>query len=129
MANGLFTLLYLRHKERSFEQTAYHCLIVGWFGSLVALVSGTIDAARQLIGPDAPRDNALLTWVNAHAATGIATAIVYGQALLRRRRNPTILDDATLRGGYLRLLVVGALLVVVGGWLGGHLVYELGLGS
>jgi len=128
LASGLFTLIALRRGEAAWETSAYHCLLVGWLGAVVALLTGTADAVRQLVGPAAPRDNALIGWVNAHAFTNLAATVVYGQALLRRRRGPAILDDPTIRRGYLRLHVLGAALLIVGGWLGGHLVYGLRLG-
>jgi uncharacterized membrane protein len=123
LANGLLTLLYLRGWGAAFETSAYHCLVLGWLGTGVALVTGTIDAARQLpLGP-------ALGWVNAHAAVGIAILIVYGQALLQRRRDPHLLKpDAVGRRAYLTRLALGAGLVVLDGWLGGHLVYGIGLG-
>lgn len=128
LANGIFTFLYLRRGGRAFETSAYHCLVLGWLGSLLATVTGTIDALRHFTGPDALRDNTLLAWVNAHAAVGIAIILVYWQALQRRRRQPDILDDRQKRRGYLRLLVTGMVLVVISGWLGGYLVYTLRLG-
>src|SRR5512141_1980976 len=82
LASGLFTLISLRRGERAWETSAYHCLIVGWLAATVALVSGTIDALRQLTGPTAPRDNALIGWVNAHAFLNVAVVVIYGQALL-----------------------------------------------
>jgi uncharacterized membrane protein len=48
--------------------------------------------------------------------------------LLLRRRHPDILDLPRQRSGYLRLLLIGALLVLLDGWLGGLLVYSFGLG-
>ncbi|MCG8346611.1 MAG: hypothetical protein MI924_02370 [Chloroflexales bacterium] len=128
LANGLLTILYLRQREPSLETSAYHCLALGWLGACLATVSGLIDAVRQLAGPESPRDNALIGWVNAHAIVGVATVVVYGQALRRRRQHPAILDDQHARKGYLRLLVFGSLLIVLNGWLGGHLVYVLRLG-
>jgi uncharacterized membrane protein len=128
LASGLFTLLHLRRGERSWETSAYHCLIVGWLAGALALATGTLDALRQLVGPDVPRDNALIGWVNAHAFLNLAALVIYGQALLLRRRHPAILDDAAGRRGYLARHALGALLLVAGGWVGGHLVYTLGLG-
>ncbi len=124
--SGLFTVIALRRGEPAWETSAYHCLLVGWLAGVVAVLSGAFDAARQLIGPEAPR--ALVGWVNAHALVNLAALIVYGQALLQRRRRPDLLADATARRGYLRLHAIGALLLVVGGWLGGQLVYRFGLG-
>ncbi|MEI7768868.1 MAG: DUF2231 domain-containing protein [Chloroflexales bacterium] len=128
LASGLFSALYMRRGERAWETSAYHCLIVGWAVGAIALASGTIDALRQLVGPDVPRDNALIGWVNAHAFLNVAVVVIYGQALLLRRRRPDILDDAAARPGYLGRHALGALLLVAGGWVGGHLVYTLGLG-
>jgi uncharacterized membrane protein len=127
LVSSLFTLIALR-RAGGWETSAYHCLLVGWLAGVVAVLTGVWDAVRQLTGPDAIRDNTLITFVNIHAASNIAALVVYGQALLRRRRAPAILADAAARPGYLRLHLFGALLLLVGGWLGGYLVYRLGLG-
>jgi uncharacterized membrane protein len=121
------TALYLWRGDRSLETAAYHCLWLGWLLLLPAVVTGTIDAARQVFDPLHPREDALV-WVNAHALAGVAIMVVYWQAWQARRRNPAILDDAGARRGYLALLTLGAMLVVLTGWLGGRLVYSLRLG-
>jgi len=121
------TALYLWRGDRSLETAAYHCLWLGWLLLLPAVVTGTIDAARQVFDPLRPRDDALV-WVNAHALAGVAIMVVYRQAWQVRRRNPAILDDAGARRSYLALLTLGAMLVVLTGWLGGRLVYSLRLG-
>ncbi len=121
------TALYIWRGDRSLETAAYHCLWLGWLLLLPAVVTGTIDAARQVFDPLRPRDDALV-WVNAHALTGVAIMVVYWQAWQARRRNPAILDDAGARRSYLALLTLGAMLVVLTGWLGGQLVYSLRLG-
>jgi len=121
------TALYLWRGDRSLETAAYHCLWLGWLLLLPAIVTGTIDAARQVFDPLRPRDDALV-WVNAHALAGVAIMVVYWQAWQVRRRNPAILDDAGARRSYLALLTLGAMLVVLTGWLGGRLVYSLRLG-
>lgn len=123
LVSGLFTALALRRGGEGWGQSAYHCLIVGWLASVVALITGVADIARQLADV-----GGAIGWVNAHAFVNVAAVLVYGQALLRRRRNPAILDDADGRRGYLGLHGLGAALIIVGGWLGGHLVYALGIG-
>lgn len=130
LAHALFTLLYLWRRTPSLETSAYHCLIVGWFGAVLATLTGSLDAWQQIYSGSAgaTTDLALLNRVNAHAASGLAIVIVYGNLLLRRRRLPTLLDDPVQRRGYLRLLAVGVLLLLLGGWLGGQLVYRFGLG-
>ncbi|NJM08066.1 DUF2231 domain-containing protein [Candidatus Gracilibacteria bacterium] len=129
LISSLFTLLYLRSHKPSIETTAYHTLLVGWCSGVIAVASGSLDAFRQLTGPDAVRSADLINWVNAHAIVNIAALFVYGQALLRRRRRPDILDTTSLRRTYLALHAVGAALILIGGWLGGQLVYTFGLGT
>jgi uncharacterized membrane protein len=129
LANGLLTLLYLyRGRQRAFETSAYHCLVLGWIGSLLAVLSGAWDAWQQVYAPGATISTAVLNRVNLHAAAGVAIVLVYGRALLLRRRKPDVLDDPQQRRGYLGLLLIGALLVLVSGWLGGQLVYAFRLG-
>lgn len=128
LVSSLFTVLALRRPAGGWANSAYHCLLVGWFAGLIAVLSGTWDAVRQLTGPDAVRDNVVITWVNLHAFSTIAALVVYGQALLQRRRHPDVLIDPERRSGYLRLHGIGVLLLLGGGWLGGYLVYQLGLG-
>ncbi|MEM8533026.1 MAG: DUF2231 domain-containing protein [Chloroflexota bacterium] len=127
IGNAILTVLYLRRGERSLETAAYHCLWLGLLLTIPALLTGTIDAGRQLVGIPNPRTDAL-GWINAHAAVGVALVVVYWQAWQLRRRNPTILDDKSLRKAYLTRLGIGVTLIVIDGWLGGHLVYSLQLG-
>ncbi|MFV9506838.1 MAG: DUF2231 domain-containing protein [Oscillochloridaceae bacterium umkhey_bin13] len=128
LASSLFSVLATRPGREGWAISAYHCLLVGWIASIVALLTGTADAVRLLTGPDAPRDPTLANWVNAHAFSNLAAVAVYGQALLRLRRQPNLLTDPTARRGYLQLHAIAAALLVLGGWLGGYLVYQLGVG-
>jgi uncharacterized membrane protein len=123
LAGGLLSWLYLRSGHEAYETSAFHCLSLGWLGASLALLTGALDALRQL-----PLDDALL-WLNLHALSGLALTLLFGQALLERRRDPTILKQASpRRRAYLTRIALGCLLVVVSGWLGGYLVYGLGLG-
>lgn len=128
LASSLFSLLATRPDREGWAVSAYHCLLVGWFASIVALLTGTLDALRLLTGPEASRDPGLVNWVNAHAVTNLAAVVIYGQALLRLRRQPQLLRDPAARGAYLRLHAFGAVGLIVGGWIGGYLVYQLGVG-
>jgi uncharacterized membrane protein len=127
LGNALLTLLYLRRGDLAFETSAYHCLWLGWLGALLAIAAGTLDAARHLLAGANPRTDAL-GWINAHALVGFAILIVYWQAWQIRRRNPGVLANTTARRGYLARLMLGVALLVLDGWLGGHLVYSLRLG-
>jgi uncharacterized membrane protein len=126
LGNALLTALYLWRREPSLEVGAYHCLWLGWLCILPAVVTGTYEAARLLLGAGAA--STPLGWVNAHAVAALAVAAVYWQAWQARRRNPAILDDARQRRGYLVRLALGVALLVLTGWIGGHMVYTLHIG-
>jgi uncharacterized membrane protein len=127
LGNALLTVLYLRRGDHTLETGAFHCLWLGWLGTLLAIGAGTFDAARQVLAPAIPRSDAL-GWINAHALTGLALLVIYWQAWQIRRRDPGVLDNPAARRGYLARLAIGVGLLVLDGWLGGHLVYSLRLG-
>lgn len=116
------SLAYLRRRDPFLERSAYGALVLGWWSALIATLTGTIELALHW-----PLPAEVVGWLNAHAASGLILLIVYGQALLRRRRDPHILDGPQRRT-YLSLLGGGTALVLLSGWLGGHLVYGLGFG-
>lgn len=111
-----------RRPDDFLERSGYGALLLGWWSTLVAIATGVLAVTLTW-----PLENAELGWVNAHAVSGTAVLLIYGRALLQRRRDAQILYGAGRRG-YLLLLGLGALLVLVSGWTGGHLVYTLGLG-
>jgi uncharacterized membrane protein len=125
IGNALLTALYLRRGDRSLETAAYHCLWLGVLLLLPAIATGTYEAARVFF--DTSRSDAL-GWVNAHALVGFVLLVVYWQVWQARRRNPYILDAPETRTGYLVRLGVAVALLILDGWLGGHLVYSLGVG-
>lgn len=126
IGHAILTLLYLRRGDRALETSAYHCLWLGWLLTLPAVLTGTASAAQQLMGA-APRADAL-GWINAHAGAGLALVVVYWRVWQARRRNPAVLDDPRARRGYLAQVGLGVALLLVSGWLGGHMVYSLGVG-
>jgi uncharacterized membrane protein len=122
LLNLALTLHYVRTRDRFIERAAYGALVLGWWGALAAIATGTL--AVVLVWPLRP---GVLAWLNAHAAFGFALLLVYGRALLWRRRMPNVLEGPE-RNRYILVLLAGALLVAIDGWIGGHLVYRLGLG-
>jgi uncharacterized membrane protein len=122
LLNLLLTLRYLWVPDSFTERAAYGALALGWWATLAGVTTGTIAVAR-----DGPLRSDVLIWVNWHAALGLALLIVYGRALLLRRRNPALLDGPGRRR-YLVMIIAGAGIVAIDGWIGGHLVYQLGLG-
>lgn len=98
-------------------------LVLGWLGTLAAVITGLIDQAR------APEDAAVVAAINPHIGAGIALLVAAGLALYWPLRDKRLKTGATpARWGYLALLAAIVLLVTVEGWLGGKLVYSLGVG-
>ena len=97
-------------------------VFLGWIGALVAGVTGMIDQSRA---PDLPvvRDT-----INSHITVGIALIIVFGLALYWPLKDKKLLSEGAHRWGYLALLLLGVGLILLESWLGGQLVYKLGVG-
>lgn len=120
LLNWALTFAAIRRHDPFIERTAYGALVIGWWGAFAAIVTGTLDLALRW-----PLQPQYVFWINLHAALSFVVLLVYGQALLRRRRDRQILYGANRRS-YLALLSVGVALVLATGWVGGHLVYGLG---
>ena len=116
------TALYLRQPDPFVDRAAYGALVLGWWGAFVAILTGTLELALNW-----PLPADVVVWLNLHAALGLLLLLLFGQALLRRKRNPAILDGPQ-RGAYLRLLAAGFVALFLDGAIGGHLVYGLGFG-
>jgi uncharacterized membrane protein len=127
-------------------------LVLGWLGVLVASLTGLIDEARA---PDSP---AVQTVLNQHITVGVSLLVVFGFALYLPLRNRGLWNQASepaprqtsafqqshairpprslrtrrasrnQRALFMALLVIGAGLILLEGWLGGKLVYSLGVG-
>ena len=95
---------------------------MGWLALFPVVLTGLIDQNQ------APRDPAVVAAINPHIAVGFGLIIVYGLVLLERLRSPRALDDPKRRLMLLLLLVLGIALITLEGWLGGKLVYDLGIG-
>ena len=111
----------LRGQERwlAFGRTS---LVLGWIGILVAIVSGLIDQSR------APNLPAVADTINQHITVGIAMVVVFGLALYWPLRDRKLWTQPGKRWAFVALLCAGAGLVLLEGWLGGKLVYQLGVG-
>lgn len=97
-------------------------VFLGWIGALIAGVTGMIDQSRA---PDLPvvRDT-----INSHITVGIALIIVFGLALYWPLKDKKLLAERGHQWGYLALLLLGVGLILLESWLGGQLVYKLGVG-
>jgi len=95
-------------------------LALGWLAVLVAIATGLIDQSR------APDDAAVVSTLNLHITTGIALVVTLGLALYWPLRDRQVFTRH--RWAYVGLLVLVAALVMIESWLGGQLVYHLGVG-
>ena len=110
----------LRRQDRwsSYGQIS---LLLGWVGIMAAVVTGLIDQAN------APEDAAVTAVINQHITAGIALVVAVGLALYWPLRNKKLWSSPA-RWGYLALLVAIVALILIEGWLGGKLVYQVGVG-
>jgi uncharacterized membrane protein len=84
-------------------------------------VTGLIDQTS------APQNATVAAVINQHITVGIALLIAVGLALywpLRNRKG----WSSVARWGYIGLLLAIVILILLEGWLGGKLVYHLGVG-
>ncbi|MGC8780057.1 MAG: DUF2231 domain-containing protein [Anaerolineae bacterium] len=97
-------------------------MLGGWISALVAGIAGLVDQSR-IADLSAVQDV-----LNQHITVGIALLIVLGLALYWPLKDKQLFSASRKRWAYLALLLLGGLLILLEGWLGGKLVYELGVG-
>jgi uncharacterized membrane protein len=124
LATGsVIALVYLLGWRRAaLPVVAWAVILLGWLGIFPAILSGLID--RNSV----PDDPAVVAVINPHIAAGFGLLIIYGLLLYERLRSPAVLDQPGRRGLLIGLLLGGLAVLVVEGWSGGKLVYELGVG-
>jgi uncharacterized membrane protein len=89
---------------------------------VVAGIAGLMDQSRA---PDLP---VVHETINSHITAGIALIVTFGLALYWPLRNKQLLAQTRSRWAYGALLLLGVALVLIESWLGGQLVYKLGVG-
>ncbi len=92
---------------------ALYTMAGGIIGGLAAAIPGFIDLVSL---PPGPRKTALV-----HMAINLTIVVVYVINFWLRTRTP---DNP---GGYVWLSLLAILMLLVSGWLGGKMVYELGV--
>jgi uncharacterized membrane protein len=131
LVGSLAGLLYLWWDQRpELRVLTWWLLMLGWAGAGVAALTGLL--AQGNLPPQAPYSFVL----NGHISSGLALIVVYAALfyrvwLHRNRRRATdsadLLDVPSARLWLTLLLLLGMALVVIGGWLGGQLVYTWGV--
>jgi uncharacterized membrane protein len=120
---SVIALVYLLGwRRQALPVVAWAMLFLGWLGIFPAILSGLIDRNRT------PDDPVVVAVMNPHIAASFGLLIVYGWLLYERLRSSDVLDQPRRRWVLVSLLILGLTILVVEGWLGGRLVYELGVG-
>ncbi len=117
----LLSLGYMWRRVPDYERFAYWALVLSWIGVAVAALAGLVDLGS--LSPDDARRDA----INRHITSGVALFIINGLLVYFRFRWPDVLASSR-RWIYLALMAAGVLAVVLSGWLGGKLVYDLKVG-
>jgi uncharacterized membrane protein len=117
----LLTLGYLWRGTTDAERFAFWAFVLAWIGAGSAALTGLID-----LGGLAP-DDARRARINNHITSGVSLLIISGLVVYFRFRWADALVSPR-RWVYLALMAAGVVAVVITGWLGGNLVYELKVG-
>jgi uncharacterized membrane protein len=117
----LLILGYLWRRVPDYERFAYWAFVLAWIGVAVAALAGLVDLGS--LAPDDPRRDA----INRHITSGVALLVINGLVVYFRFRWPDVLTSSR-RWVYLALVAAGVVVVVLTGWLGGILVYDLKVG-
>lgn len=114
------TIGYLWRKQVDMEQFAYWCFNLSLLMAVLSALVGLIDQNQLTL--DDPRRDA----VDDHITSAISFILINGGIVYLRLRWPDVL--ARYRWRYLGLLGLGTLAILLTAWLGGELVYSLGVG-
>ena len=95
-------------------------LLLGWLGILAAIATGLVDQSR------APDDPVVHRTISLHITGGLALMVLLGLALYWPLRDKRFWVER--RWLYVALLLGIVALVLAESWLGGKLVYQLGVG-
>lgn len=113
LTSALFDLLYVRRGDPFHFRAARGLIGLGLLGAAVSIATGIADAlplAAQGVG------QAFVDRHRVHQAFAYLSTLLYATSFLIRWRRPDV--GSTVLGA---LMVAGAILIAVTGWLGGEL--------
>ncbi len=113
----IFDLLYLIFDNRLLPTASYYMIAAGILGGLLAAIFGFID---WLALPTGSRAKNIGLW---HGLGNVVIVVLFAVSWLMRGNNIDFLPDSAA----LTLSFAGTLLALITAWIGGELVYRLGV--
>jgi uncharacterized membrane protein len=114
----IFDIIYLITGNRLLPTASYYMIAAGILGGLMAAIFGFID---WLALPNNSRAKNIGLW---HGIGNVVIVLLFIGSWLLRRDNVDFVPDNPA----LLLSLAGTVLALVTGWIGGELVYRLGVG-
>ena len=114
----IFDLLYLIFDNRLLPTASYYMIAAGILGGLLAAIFGFID---WLALPNGSRAKNIGLW---HGLGNVLIVGLFAVSWLMRGNNVDFLPDSVA----LTLSFAGTVLALITAWIGGELVYRLGVG-
>jgi len=113
----IFDILYLSTANAALPVVSYYVISAGVIGGLLAAIFGFID---WLALPNNSRAKNIGLW---HGIGNFVIVVLFAISWLLRRNNPNAIPDSLA----LTLSFAGVGLALITGWIGGELVYRLGV--
>ena len=113
----IFDIIYLTGDNQGFATASFYMIAAGIIGGLLAALFGFMD---WLALPSNSRAKAIGGW---HGLGNVVIVTLFIGSWLLRRDNPNFIPDSLA----LTLSFVGAGLALITAWLGGEMVYRLGV--
>jgi len=114
----VFDILYLGTQNQAFPIVSFYMIAAGVIGGLLAAIFGLID---WLALPNNSRAKSIGGW---HGLGNLLIVILFATSWLMRGNNNNFVPDSLA----LLLSFAGVALALVTAWIGGELVYRLGVG-
>lgn len=114
----IFDILYSVMRKPVLALVSFYMILSGVIGGLFAAVFGLMDWLALPLNSRAKRIGA---W---HGLGNFVIVVLFGLSSWLRRDNPRFVPDASAR----LLALAGAGLALITSWIGGELVYRLGVG-
>ena len=118
--SSLWDLLGMWQGDAAWWKFAFWSIAAGLLFAIAALITGIIDFIKI------PQGEAAEKTAMRHMAFMIAAVFLYVGSFMVRYREPVVTGQLQIAA--LALSAVGLILLIIGGWHGGELVYRFGIG-